>query len=198
MGRKSRKVFGVGINDAGYSVCVYDYVDGKRKKIWECPYYTRWKSMLERSYSKKYIENNPTYIGCSVCEDWLVFSNFKMWMEKQDWENKHLDKDLLDVGNKVYDPYSCVFVPQIVNSFLTDRGNARGEFPLGVYFYKGKFIAHCRNPFTKKQEYIGRFGCPDQAHLAWKVRKHELACQLAESEYVTDERVAQALRTRYL
>jgi hypothetical protein len=121
-------------------------------------------------------------------------------MEQQDWENKELDKDLLKVGNKEYNPENCVFVTKIVNTFLIDCGKARGEFPLGVTFNKKdmKFRASCRNPFTGKQEYLGSFDDPIKAHLVWKKRKHELAYQLADSEYVTDERVAQALRTRYL
>ena len=32
---------------------------------------------------------------------------------------------------------------------------------------------------------------------AWRQRKHKYACELAESEYVTDERVAKALHERY-
>jgi hypothetical protein len=121
-------------------------------------------------------------------------------MESQDWEGKQLDKDLLGAENKEYGPNNCVFVPQIVNSFLIGRCNGCGEFPLGVTSNKKvrKFIAQCWNPFTTKREHLGYFDCPNQAHLAWKRRKHELACQLADSEHVTDERVAQALRTRYL
>lgn len=194
------KVYGVGINDASYTVHLYEKVNGERKRVWVCPFYKKWQSMLRRCYSDKYHERRPTYSGCTVCVEWLTFSNFRDWMRQQDWENKHLDKDLLKVGNKEYNPDSCVFVPQIINSFLTDSCNSRGEFPLGVYFKKGngKFRTQCWNPFTTKREHLGYFDCPDQAHLAWKRRKHELACQLAESEYVTDERVAQALRTRYL
>ena len=197
---KRSKVCGVGTNDAEYKVSIYTYADGKQKLIWECPFYRTWVRMLDRCYSDKYHEKRPTYIGCNVCEDWHTFSNFRSWMEQQDWENKQLDKDLLKVGNKEYSPDNCVFVPKIVNSFLIDCGNSRGEYPIGVYLNKvvKKFQAQCSNPFTGKREHLGMYHCPDQAHLAWKRRKHELACQLADSEYVTDERVAQALRTRYL
>jgi hypothetical protein len=194
----NKLVQGVGLNDANYNVTLYENVDGKRKMVWVCPYYARWCHMLKRCYSEKYHEKQPTYIGCSVCEEWLTFSNFKCWMESQSWENKQLDKDLLVVGNKEYGPDTCVFVTSIVNTFLNDSGNARGEFPLGVSSYKGKFQARCRNPFTGKREYLGLFNDPNQAHLVWKKRKHELACQLADSEYVTDARIAQALCTRFL
>jgi hypothetical protein len=194
----TKLVKGVGINDAGYKVSLYEQIDGKKTLVWRCPYYSRWLRMLERCYYEKVHERQPTYTGCSVCEEWLTFSNFKRWMQSQDWEGKQLDKDLLVIGNKEYGPDACVFVTSVVNSFTSDSGNNRGDYPIGVTLERGKFKAQCRNPFTNKTENLGRFDCPDQAHLAWKIRKHELACQLADSEYVTDERVAQALRTRYL
>ena len=66
-----------------------------------------------------------------------------------------------------------------------------------VCFHKRvkKFSATIGNPFTKKQEHLGYFTCPNEAHQAWKKRKHELACQLADIQ--TDQRVAEALRIRY-
>jgi hypothetical protein len=36
---------------------------------------------------------NDTDTGCSVSDDWKYFSNFKLWMEKQDWGRKHLDDE---------------------------------------------------------------------------------------------------------
>ena len=154
--------------------------------------------MLERCFCRKFKERKPTYIGCYVCDDWLVFSNFRSWMEQQDWQGKHLDKDILVVGNKVYSPDTCVFIDAKVNTFPEDHGSARGDYPLGVCLVKtnGNFRAKCRNPFTKKTEHLGYFNCPEKAHLAWKKRKHELACMLADDQ--PDLRVANALRTRYL
>lgn len=119
-------------------------------------------------------------------------------MEVQSWQGKQLDKDLLVKGNKFYSPENCVFVDRVTNSFTIDRGANRGVWPLGVSFDKRdvKFRAQCSNPFTKKNENLGYFTCSDEAHQAWKKRKHELACQLADLQ--TDKRVAAALRTRYL
>lgn len=194
--KRNKLVFGVGVNDADYNVVMR--VDGKR--VHTCPYYSRWAKMLERCYDEKYQIKKPTYIGCSVIGDWFIFSNFKMWMEKQDWEGKQLDKDLLVNGNRVYSPNTCVFIHETINIFTTDRRLHRGVWPLGVYFKKAnrRFVAQCSNPFTGgPQEYLGLFDTPKEAHFAWKARKHSLACQLADSEYVTDERVANALRKRY-
>ena len=197
--KRNKLVFGVGINDADYNVYRYDYLNGKRIRVWVCPFYQTWKSMLKRCYSEKYHQEYPTYKGCSVCDEWLIFSNFKRWMEQQDWEGKQLDKDLLIEGNKIYSPDTCIFVDHKINSFVIDRNNDRGQYMIGVHWDKraNKFQSRCRNPFTDKQEYLGSFINELEAHLAWKARKHELACQLADSEYVTGERIANVLRNKY-
>ena len=78
----SRKpVFGVGVNDASYMTNHKD----KDGIIKVCPYYRRWKNMLKRCYSSKCQDKNPTYLGCAVSNEWLTFSNFKLWMEGQEW-----------------------------------------------------------------------------------------------------------------
>lgn len=190
-----RKVYGVGINDADYVTQRNVVVGGKQKMDWRCPYYNIWAHMLQRCYSEPYHKRYPTYVGCTVAEEWKTFSNFKAWMEVQDWKGKQLDKDLLAEGNKEYGPDTCVFITRVVNLFMTDRGADRGDLPLGVSLTAGKYQARCRNPFTKKQEYLGLFSCPQEAHLAWRVKKAEHARRLAEEQ--TDERIKKALLERY-
>ena len=194
-------VYGIGINDADYVVVKWETIEvnGKQKKklVWYCPYYRVWRSMLQRCYSPQAQERNPTYKGCSVSEQWITFSNFRLWMESQDWEGKQLDKDLLFEGNKVYSGETCVFVTKAVNTFTIDCGASRGECLIGVYWDKraGKFQSKCSNPFTKKQEHLGYFTSELEAHQAWLKRKLELSTLLAEEQ--TDERVAKALIERY-
>ena len=199
--KANKLVYGVGINDADYVIKKFETieVDGKQKRriVWICPYYRAWAHMLERCYSHKSQERRPTYKGCSVSEEWLTFSNFRRWMEKQDWEGMQLDKDILFEGNKVYSKETCVFVTKAVNMFTTDRGNDRGECLIGVDCHKasGKFQSRCRNPFTKKGEYLGLFTCELEAHQEWLKRKLEFATLLAVEQ--TDSRVAKALISRY-
>lgn len=200
--KPKRLVYGVGNNNADYVVKKFEtigYVDGKRKQklVWFCPYYRVWDDMLTRCYSAKYQERWTTYAGCTVSDEWLTFSNFKTWMEKQDFEGKHLDKDLLLEGNKIYSADTCVFVSQMVNKFANERGNDRGEWLLGVTLDKrrSKFRAQCSNPFTKKNEHLGYFDCEQEAHNVWLKRKLELAHELAAIQ--TDPRVAKALIDRY-
>lgn len=118
-------------------------------------------------------------------------------MEKQDWEGKDLDKDILVLGNKTYSPDTCVFVEDKVNRFIVSDFKPAKDLPLGVSMERTRLLARCSNPFTGKTERVGYHKTPEEAHLAWKARKHELACQLADSEYVTDDRVREALRNRY-
>ena len=167
-------VQGVGINDAHY--CTKSRVDGKRVV---CQAYNTWKSMLKRSYSNKFHEKHETYRGVSVCEEWHSFMPFREWWIDNQGDGLALDKDLLsDAG--VYSPETCIFVPAWLNTFTTDRGAARGVYPIGVNFDKrsGKFRSTCSNPIAKKQEYLGLFNTPEAAHLAWRTRKMELALEL--------------------
>jgi hypothetical protein len=139
----------------------------------------------------------PTYVGCSVSPDWLRFSMFLAWMQRQDWQGKQLDKDILIPGNKIYSPDTCVFVPSALNMFLVDTGKTRGDWPLGVSeTRRGRFRATCRNPFTGKTEWLGQFNDPEEAHQSWRARKHQHALRYADQQ--TDPRIAQALRTRFL
>lgn len=195
-------IYGVGVYDADYSAqkCVYfGRSNGKqnRKVVWRCPFYQVWTSMLTRCYNDKYKLKQPSYKGVTVTDEWHLFSNFKVWMETQDWEGKQLDKDLLVRGNKIYSPETCIFVTRQVNVFLTDRSNDRGDLPIGVAFHKasGKFCANCSNPVTLKREWLGLFGCPEEAHRCWLSKKLEHAHTLAALQ--TDLRVAKALVDRY-
>jgi len=175
---KPRKVHGVGINDANYAVCPKG-PDGKQVF---CPYYSTWKKMLERAYCPKYLVRHPTYIGVTVCEEWHSFMSFHAWMETQDWQGKHLDKDIIAPGNKVYSPDTCVFVPPAINSLLLDCGATRGEWPIGVSWYKPtrKFLA--RVSTAGRDKHLGYFTCPHEAHMAWRKAKLRLIRDAAREQ----------------
>lgn len=197
MGNAKGLVHGVGINDADYTVVKkmsYYNETGKRirKTVFRCSYYTRWSNMLKRCYSVKHHEKYPTYIGCEVCEEWKTFSNFKKWMKTQDWEGKHLDKDLKVIANKIYSPDTCLFIGEMVNTFVLDSGRARGQYPIGVNYDKTakKFKAKCSNQLSRKREHLGYFDSPEEAHEAWKKRKRELCL------VVTDDKMLQELLIR--
>ena len=198
----NKLVYGVGVNDLCYRTQVQEEVTkngGKRimKTVFICKYYVAWTSMLVRCYSKKYLESYPSYIGTSVCNEWLSAATFKKWMEQQNWEGKCLDKDIIAPGSRLYSPETCAFVLQATNLFVTASDASRGEYPVGVYLHKltGKYQASCQNPFTGKNEYLGLFSTPEEAHEAWRKRKHELAQLVAATE--ADPRIVEALKKRY-
>ena len=197
-----RLVYGVGVNDLPYRTHVREELPkngGKRVRetVFLCKYYAVWKDMLTRCYSKKFLERNQSYIGTSVCSEWLYATEFKKWMEQQDWRGKSLDKDIVVPGSRLYSPETCAFVLQATNLFVIARDACRGDYPIGVHLCKrtGRYIAKCRNPFTGKQEHLGYFSTPEEAHEAWRKRKHELAQLVAATE--SDMRVVEALKKRY-
>lgn len=159
--------------------------------------------MITRCYSKKYHKRKPHYLDVYVCEQWLIFSNFRKWIVEQelivgDLSNYHLDKDILSEGNKLYSPDNCVFVHHKVNSFIVDCKRSRGDCLLGCYkLPNGKYRAKCNNTFMSKQEHLGEFVTQEEAHLAWAERKYELAVKLSKSKYVDNPLVGDKIVEKY-
>ncbi len=182
-GRYARPpIHGVGITDVEHRVATD-------------PIYKVWVKMLQRCYSKKYQEKQPTYIGCSVCPEWHRYSAFREWVLRQPWQGRYLDKDLLHPGNTLYAPERCVFVDRLTNNLLHDHAAARGDHPLGVTFDKsrGLFSAKC-NTIESRTANLGRFSNSLDAHAAWQREKAKVIRQVASLQ--TDERVALALEGR--
>lgn len=174
----SKLVWGVGFNDKNRPA----NVDGKHSKEYEL-----WTMMLRRCFSEKHLKLHPTYKGCNVSNKFLDYSFFYDWCQEQtgfgkvDENGKSwcLDKDILFTGNKLYSENTCAFVPQEINTFYVDRGNARGEYPVGVHFHKasGKFKAQCA--VNGKRQHLGLFNTPQEAFNAYKPFKEALCKQLA-------------------
>ena len=189
----SKLVFGVGFNDKTRPV----FVDGRIVKE-----YSVWKGMLERCFYEKYKTKFPTYRGCSVSEDFLNYTFFYDWCQKQigfgkvDEKGRSwcLDKDILFTGNKVYGENTCVFIPQEINTFFTDSGTKRGDYLIGVCFDKqrGKFRAYCN--VNSKTKSLGRFDTPQEAFKVYKTYKEALCKQLAlKWQHEIDERLFNAM-----
>ena len=184
------RVYSVGLNDADYKV--QPIINGKRVL---CPFYQKWIGMIRRCYSRKWLEKNPTYEGCTVCDEWLTFSNFKKWMEVQDWQGKHLDKDIIIKGNKVYQPEACAFVTIETNSLINESTKARGNYLIGVSFEvkKNKFRASCSLSHGR-QVNLGHFNTEIEAHDTY--RKYKSLMLLRGAFLQDDDRVRQALIKR--
>lgn len=186
--RAKKRVYGVGINDSKTPI----KQNGKHIDS-----YCFWKRMLERCYSKKWHEKHPTYIDCSVCEEWKRFSRFNTWFNEHYIEGYDLDKDILVQGNKLYSPSTCCFVPHRINALLENCTAARGKYKVGVYWKSRvqKFVAQMQQ--SGKQKTLGYFGSEDDAHEAYKIAKYEEIKRVA-NEYYSSNAISLDVRNALL
>ena len=105
-----------GINDMTYG---WTRSNEKNQRI-----YQTWHSMLVRCYDEKYQERKSTYKGCSVCQRWLLLSNFVEDVTKIEGYDEEkflngelqLDKDVKSIGvNKEYSLENCMLISNIEN-----------------------------------------------------------------------------------
>ena len=181
-----KSIFGVGINDANYITRIE-----RNGKSVSCPYYMVWKSMITRCHSERYQKKQPSYIDCSVSDEWKFFSTFRRWMKKQSWEGNDLDKDILEAGNKHYSSETCIFIPRSLNALLLKRESARGEWPIGVHLHKkGVFRANCCD--SGKIKHLGLFDTPEGAERAYREFKSNHVREIAK-EYIGEVRLYDGL-----
>lgn len=141
--------------------------------------YKTWHNMIRRCYDPKSIKNHPTYTKCSVCDEWLVYSNFKKWYDLHYLVGYCLDKDLKFPGNAIYSPNTCTFLPNYINVLLTDRKNDRGNYPLGVSYEPNRNRYKSCISINGKVTHIGYFKTPNEAHIAWANAKKKYVSEIA-------------------
>ena len=183
--RKLGVIMGIGVND------IKDV--NRHEKAW-----VAWRGMFKRCYSEITHNRNPTYVGCSVCKEWHLYSNFRKWY----YDNfrpgleLELDKDILVKGNKVYSPDTCCLVPHRINCLLQKNDGLRGDLPIGVC------LDHATGEYTSSMhifnecKFIGRFKDADDAFLAYKLTKEAYIKLVATISYTNGnitERVYNAL-----
>lgn len=176
-----KPVHGVGVNDSSY--ITQRKINGKRVV---CPYYRSWINMLNRCYNPAYQEKYPTYKGCTVTTPWLMFSEFRRWMESQDWKGKQLDKDILIPGNKIYGPAECIFVSGALNMLFANTSPISGPYPTGVCINKpGKgYIAQCRS--ERSSNFLGLFATIKEAETTYLIFKSNLIKRTANKKESND------------
>ena len=181
-----KNVYGVGVNDRSIPCAG----GGKNTKI-----YNIWRSMLRRAYSEAYQANKPTYIGCSVSDNFKYYHLFHAWCQTQvgfGVEGYQLDKDILIKGNKVYSESTCIFVPSKLNNLFTKHNSARGTCPIGVRVHGNRFQARGRD--DAGYVHLGTFDSAELAFFAYKVFKEAYIKKQAERyRDVIDVRAYEAL-----
>lgn len=103
-------VQGVGKNDGTYP--------SRINKI-KTREYRLWENMLIRACNSKFKATNTTYKDVTISENFLDYSYFYDWCQKQEGFNNQdwqLDKDLR--SSFLYSEDSCVFLPREVNNLL--------------------------------------------------------------------------------
>ena len=110
------------------------------------PEYKLWVNMIRRCYERNPKFKEAAYLKVSVCDSWQNFQFFAEWCRQNEYFNVgySLDKDLLSKGNKVYSPETCCFIPQSINTAISNR--------------KGKSGVFYREDRRKYSSYINKFG----------------------------------------
>lgn len=176
---KRGTIFGVGVND--YEGAIRS--GGVLLYAYGC-----WQKMIERCYREDYFIKAPTYKGCSVCDEWHYFSNFKKWFDENYVDGYALDKDILVKGNKIYSPDTCCFVPTEINSLLVKKNATRGKYPIGVSMNYGKYRAQIKK--YGKTIVVGTFDTPEQAFAAYKEAKEKHIQEMA-TQYFNDGKITE-------
>ena len=144
-----------------------------------------WSSMLQRCYDNKVHNQEQTYIGCQVCDEWLNFSLFYSWFKDNYYElpceSIQLDKDIIVKNNKLYSPERCCFVPHTINSLFTKNNKNRGTTPIGVSWIKRDKVyrAQCNDGY-KNRVGLGDYHDPITAFKVYKDYKEKIIKEIAD------------------
>lgn len=160
--------------------------------------YQCWLRVLERCFCPKQTIRYPTYVDCTLDDNWYNFQHFALWYEQQiKQEGWHLDKDIIKKGNKIYGPQYCAFVPPRINTFYVNASTKRGNDPIGVYFRKDgskrkPYAASCG--IDGKTIHLGHYLTSEDAFMAYKKCREGYIKQVAEEyKHQIDIRVYEAM-----
>lgn len=148
---KTKLIHGVGCNDSKFITS--KRVDGK---LFHHPAYRQWLAMLNRAYG----DYQESYKSTHVCKSWLSFSNFYNWWEVNYIEGFDLDKDLLSKGESIYSAETCCYLPNWVNSLITQKYSQK----FGVSLINSGYRSYCTIDGVSKYFY---FTTEESAKKAW-------------------------------
>ncbi len=172
-------------------------VNGKWIKSWvesELGNKTQFNTRASICYRGMMVRCNPldktgslsSYEGCSSL--FRDFQEFTEWCQTQygymyreeNGKFWQLDKDLYSIGNRLYSPETCLFVPQRINCLFTNQRQKKYDLPLGI-IYKVKtdvmtkersrpYESRCNN--SKGRQLSGGFYAdPIEAHFSYLTMK---------------------------
>jgi hypothetical protein len=160
--------------------------DGLFSSVKDKEPYRRWDKLLSRVYRE--------VTGATVCSEWLNFQKFCNWYYLEPYRSNtgvnnkiyHLDKDIL--GNGIYEPNSCCFIPQQLNQILTNTKDCRGFYPVG-----NKFSVR-----TIRCGYVGTFETEEEALYQYKRSKiKDINFVLEQESYQLREDVIEKILLKF-
>lgn len=180
---------------------VYDLSERNQTK---CPIYQKWVNMLLRvTMNEKGLICNrsestiTSYKDCKVCDEWLVYSNFKNWVLTQDYEGWDLDKDLIGDGT-LYSPNTCCFIPHKLNCLLVVQN--KGDVGLaGVQLSQNKYQVTPYKDNKRIPNLVKSFYCKYEAHKYWQTIKSQLILEASKEMYdgrYLSNKIVQALQSK--
>lgn len=143
--------------------------------------YQHWAAMIRRCYSPNLHARKPNYVGCTVSQEWLRFSNFKEWHNEHYVEGFHIDKDIVKDGNKIYCKEFCNFVPVRINTLIGSKLNlskTTGVTMISSGKYKASLQANGEN------KYLGVFEKLDDALKEYSKAKSAEIFRVASEEFI--------------
>lgn len=154
--------------------------------------YNTWRCLLLRCFDENYKAKHPAYKDCTMCDEWLLFSNFDSWFNKHYIEGWQLDKDLLSRGNLHYSPETCCFLPIDLNNIYKRNLSGR-TIPtcISITDY-GKYFVSIKSGGIRV--FAKSFDTIESALAAYKENKENIIKETAEKyKSLLDERVYEAL-----
>lgn len=108
------------------TTCVQEYQEARTSRA-----FLTWYSILDRVGKKR-------YKNVGISEDWLYFSNFKRFFDKNYYDGFVIDKDILSSpGCKMYSAETCCFIPKELNSSIMEFSKEphKLHFKNGEYYF---------------------------------------------------------------
>lgn len=163
--------------------------------------YSIWNKMKCRcKVGGAHQRNNPSYIGCTMSENFKDFQYFADWYSNQKGYGEygyHLDKDLLFTGNMLYSEHTCTLVPPALNNFLVRSKKRQGAYPVGVSFDKSILQYSSDIRIDGKSTCLGKFSTAEEAHDVYVVAKvneaRRWAFRLSTGEFSASQLLIDAL-----
>jgi len=161
----SKIVMGIGIND--------EFRVSKNSKPSKA--YQAWAQMIVKT-------TNPEASGYVadgvICKDWLTFSKFKEWFDKNHVDGWVMDRGILNPNDNIFSPDHCVFVPRHLSRFARkiNSNNMFGLTGVSRITREGApdvYVSSIR--IAGKNVHLGSFSNAIDAHKAYCARRSEVA-----------------------